>query len=141
VISTEKMLIALPRCHPLSGTPTVALSALAGETLVIFPRDVSPSLYELIVTACLRAGFSRHTFQQAPQITTSLGMVAAGCGIALVPESMRCVDNPGVSFCDIENNTLFTDVAFAWRRLHPSKAVLHLLALLAEQPAAPGEAG
>lgn len=108
---------------------------------MIFPRDVSPSLYELIVTACLRAGFSRHTFQQAPQITTSLGMVAAGCGIALVPESMRCVDNPGVSFCDIENNTLFTDVAFAWRRLHPSKAVLHLLALLAEQPAAPGEAG
>ncbi|SUE07212.1 Uncharacterised protein [Pantoea agglomerans] len=45
---------------------------------MIFPRDVSPSLYELIVTACLRAGFSRHTFQQAPQITTSLGMVAAG---------------------------------------------------------------
>lgn len=141
VISTEKMLIALPRCHPLSGTPTVALSALADETLIIFPRDVSPSLYELIVTACLRAGFSRHTFQQAPQITTSLGMVAAGCGIALVPESLRCVDNPEVSFCDIENNTLFTDVAFAWRRHHPSKAVLHLLALLAEPPAMPGEAG
>jgi len=141
VISTEKMLIALPRSHPLSGTPTVALPALAGETLIIFPRDVSPSLYELIVTACLRAGFSRHTFQQAPQITTSLGMVAAGCGIALVPESMRCVDNPDVSFCEIENNTLFTDVAFAWRRLHPSKAVLHLLALLAAQPAAPDNAG
>jgi len=52
-----------------------------------------------------------------------------------VPESMRCVDNPDVSFCDIENNTLFTDVAFAWRRLHPSKAVLHLLAMLAELPA------
>lgn len=68
-------------------------------------------------------------------------MVAAGCGIALVPESLRCVDNPEVSFCDIENNTLFTDVAFAWRRHHPSKAVLHLLALLAEPPVTPGEAG
>ncbi|MBS6034284.1 MAG: LysR family transcriptional regulator [Pantoea sp.] len=136
VISTEKMLIALPRQHPLSQAPAVALSALAQETLVIFPREVAPSLYELIVSACLRAGFSRQAFQQAPQITSSLGMVGAGCGIALVPESMRCVDNPQICFCEIENNTLFTDVAFAWRRYHPSKAVLHLLSMLAEKPPA-----
>ncbi|MHA6313504.1 MULTISPECIES: LysR family transcriptional regulator [Pantoea] len=136
VISTERMLIALPRQHPLSQAPAVALSALAAETLVIFPREVAPSLYELIVSACLRAGFSRHAFQQAPQITSSLGMVGAGCGVALVPASMRCVGNPQISFCEIENNTLFTDVAFAWRRYPPSKAILHLLSLLAEKPPA-----
>jgi DNA-binding transcriptional LysR family regulator len=136
VISTERMLIALPRQHPLSQAPAVALSALAAETLVIFPREVAPSLYELIVSACLRAGFSRHAFQQAPQITSSLGMVGAGCGVALVPASMHCVGNPQVSFCEIENNTLFTDVAFAWRRYPPSKAILHLLSLLAEKPPA-----
>lgn len=133
IIATEKMTIALPVGHPLSQQGTVALSQLANETLIIFPREVSPSLYELIVSACLRAGFSATRFQQAPQITSSLGMVGAGGGIALVPESLRCVSNPHVAFCEIENNTLFTDIAFAWRRNNPPKTVLHLLSMINEE--------
>ncbi|MBW1253928.1 LysR family transcriptional regulator [Pantoea allii] len=132
VISTERMVLALPAAHRLQQNPCIALSELAQETLIIFPRDVSPSLYELIVSACLRAGFTPSSFQQAPQISSSLGMVGAGCGIALIPESMVCVQNPQVCFREIENNTLFTDVAFAWRRNHTSKAVNHLLSLMAE---------
>lgn len=130
VISTERMLLALPVAHRLHQKQSIALSELAQETLIMFPREVSPSLYELIVSACLRAGFSPSSFQQAPQISSSLGMVGAGCGIALIPESMACVQNPHVCFREIENNTLFTDVAFAWRRNNASKAVNHLLSLI-----------
>ncbi|AWQ21496.1 transcriptional regulator [Pantoea ananatis] len=132
VISTERMLLALPAAHPLQQKSSIALSELVQETLIIFPRDVSPSLYELIVSACLRAGFSSSSFQQAPQISSSLGMVGAGCGIALIPESMVCVQNPQICFREIANNTLFTDVAFAWRRNNASKAVNHLLSLISE---------
>ncbi|WP_054687845.1 LysR family transcriptional regulator [Pantoea stewartii] len=130
VISTERMVLALPADHHLKHKTAIALSELADETLIIFPREVSPSLYELIVSACLRAGFSSSSFQQAPQISSSLGMVGAGCGIALIPESMICVQNPHICFRDIAENTLFTDVAFAWRRNNASKAVNHLLALI-----------
>ena len=133
VIATERMMVALPASHALSQKPAVALPELAKETLIMFPREVAPSLYELIVSTCLRAGFSARRFQQAPQIASSLGMVGAGCGIALVPASMCCVSNPLLRFCEIENNTLFTDIAFAWRRDHPAKTVLHLLSLINER--------
>lgn len=96
----------------------------------MFPCEVAPSLYELIVSTCLRAGFTTTRFIQEPQIASSLGMVVAGCGIALIPESMCFVKNPNITFCEKENNTLFTDIAFAWRRPNPSRAVMHLLSLI-----------
>lgn len=130
VIATERMMVALPAGHAYSHLHTIALSQLVDETLIMFPRDVAPSLYELIASTCLRAGFTTTRFIQAPQITSSLGMVGAGCGIALVPASLCCVNNPGITFCEIENNTLFTDIAFAWRRNNPSRSVMHLLNLI-----------
>ncbi len=130
VIATERMMVALPAGHAYSHRHTIALSQLVDETLIMFPRDVAPSLYELIASTCLRAGFTTTRFIQAPQITSSLGMVGAGCGIALVPASLCCVNNPGITFCEIENNTLFTDIAFAWRRNNPSRTVMHLLNLI-----------
>ncbi|ORM63964.1 transcriptional regulator [Pantoea rodasii] len=130
VIATERMMIALPAGHPCSHLPTVSLTQLVDETLIMFPREVAPSLYELIVSTCIRAGFTTTRFLQAPQIMSSLGMVGSGCGIALVPESMCCVNNPHIMFCEIDNNTLFTDIAFAWRRSNPSRAVMHLLSLI-----------
>ena len=133
VIETERMMIALPVGHALSGAGTLALTQLADDALIMFPREVAPSLYELIVSTCLRAGLSATRFQQAPQIAASLGMVSAGCGIALVPASLCCIGHPQLRFCEIENNTLFTDIAFAWRRSHPSRSVLHLLSLINEQ--------
>ncbi|MFR0655801.1 LysR family transcriptional regulator [Pantoea sp. SIMBA_079] len=133
VIATERMMIALPAGHALSQQASLALTQLAEETLIMFPREVAPSLYELIVSTCLRAGLCADRFQQAPQIAASLGMVAAGCGVALVPASLCCINNPQLRFCEIENNTLFTDIAFAWRRNHPSRSVLHLLSLVSEE--------
>lgn len=130
VIATERMMIALPAGHPCSHLRTVSLTQLVDETLIMFPREVAPSLYELIVSTCIRAGFTTTRFLQAPQIMSSLGMVGSGCGIALVPESMCCVNNPHIMFCEIDNNTLFTDIAFAWRRSNPSRAVMHLLSLI-----------
>ncbi|QDY43923.1 LysR family transcriptional regulator [Candidatus Pantoea soli] len=132
VVATERMMIALPAGHRLSQQRTIALSQLAEETLIMFPREVAPSLYELIVSTCLRAGFSDTGFRQAPQIASSLAMAGAGCGIALVPASLCCVSHPQLVFCEIEDNTLFTDIAFAWRRNHPAKPVLHLLSLIGE---------
>lgn len=132
VIATERMMVALPATHTLSHKPSVELSELAGETLIMFPREVAPSLYELIVSTCLRTGFSASCFLQAPQITSSLSMVGAGCGIALVPASLCCISKPEIRFCDINNNTIFTDIAFAWRRDLPAKTILHLLELIRE---------
>ncbi|MEW5290344.1 LysR substrate-binding domain-containing protein [Erwinia papayae] len=130
VIASEKMQVALPAGHALAEQPRLSLAQLAGEQLIMFPREVAPSLYELVLGACLRAGFQPHKGQQSPQISSSLSMVAAGFGFAIVPQSVCCISHPGVTFHQIDDAALSSDIALAWHRLNRSPAVMHLIAML-----------
>lgn len=129
VIASEKMLVVLPASHAQSARPQVSLAQLANETLIMFPREVAPSLYEVVISACLRAGFQPHTGQQSPQISSSIGMVAAGFGFAIVPESLCCIAHPNVVFRPVDDAALNTDIALAWRRFDRSPAVMHLTSM------------
>ena len=75
----------------------------------------SPLFYERIKAMCHAAGFSPHVQQHATQIHTMVGLVAAGIGIAILPEVARNLHLPGVSFCAIEENPPTVEVALGWR--------------------------
>lgn len=126
MIASEKMALVLPQGHRLADTPRLSLAALREEPLVLFPREVAPSLYEVIISACLRAGFQPDSVQQSPQISSAINMVAAGFGITIIPDSLRSIQLPGVNFHQIEDAALSSDIALAWRRWDRSPAVHHL---------------
>ncbi|MFL5298652.1 MAG: LysR family transcriptional regulator [Phenylobacterium sp.] len=93
----EPMVAALPTGHPLTG-PDIDLKALAGETFVFYRRPTGPGLHDAIVAACLRAGFSPMVGQEAPRMASTLGLVAAGLGVSIVPASMQRMNVEGVAF-------------------------------------------
>ncbi|WP_342323591.1 LysR family transcriptional regulator [Kosakonia sp. BYX6] len=123
LIDEEPMLIALHRTHPLSARAEISLTELQKTPLIIFPQDVAPGLYDLVYNACLHAGVNLETRQQASQFSSSLSMVAAGFGFALIPQSMACSGHPLVTFHSIVEKALKTDVALAWRKFERSPAV------------------
>ena len=99
----EPMLVALPRRHPLAraagpDAPPLRLAALAGETFVLYRRGTGPGLYDGIIAACHRAGFSPQIGQEAPRIVSSLNLVATGLGISIVPECLRRMNLDGVVY-------------------------------------------
>jgi len=98
----EPMVLALPRGHALarkkSASKALSLTALAGETFVIYRRPSGPGLHDAIVSACNAAGFSPRIGQEAPRIGSTLNLVAAGLGISLVPESLQLMRMDGVAF-------------------------------------------
>jgi len=94
----EPMVAALPTGHALAGEPAVTLAALAEETFVFYRRPTGPGLHDTIVAACLRAGFSPNIGQEAPRIASTLGLVAAGLGVSVVPASMQRMNVEGVTF-------------------------------------------
>ncbi|MBB5696522.1 LysR family transcriptional regulator [Muricoccus pecuniae] len=96
----EPMVVALPAAHPLAaGPPTPSsLAAYADETFIAFARVEGPGMFDATATACLKAGFSPCIGQEAPRITSTLGLVAVGLGIAIVPDSMRHVQMDGVTY-------------------------------------------
>jgi DNA-binding transcriptional LysR family regulator len=87
LLLTEEFRACLPHDHRLATGP-VALSALAGEDFVVFRQDVSPHYFERVVAMCLGAGFQPRIAHRTSTWQTVGRLVAAGLGVALMPEGM-----------------------------------------------------
>jgi DNA-binding transcriptional LysR family regulator len=95
----EDMLVALPAAHSLAREDAaLPLPALANEIFILYKRPGGPGLYDTIITACRRAGFSPRVGQEAPRIISTLNLVAAGLGVSIVPASLRRLQMDGVVY-------------------------------------------
>jgi DNA-binding transcriptional LysR family regulator len=125
----EDMLVALPANHALAGGGAVSLAALATETFILFPRAIGVGLHDSILSACLRAGFSPHLGQEAPQITSIVPMVAAGFGVSVVPHSTSQIRVEGVVYLPIAGDGPRATISLAYRRDDRSPTVRNFVSL------------
>lgn len=96
---SEPMVVAGPAGHRLlkSKTP-LALRQLAASALVLYRRPAGPGLYDSIVAACMAAGFHPQVVQEAPRLTATLSLVAAGLGLTIIPASMQHLRTDGLAY-------------------------------------------
>ena len=101
----EPMVAALPAGHSLTldVTAPLSLASLAGEPFVLYRRRTGPGLYDGILAACRAAGFSPEIMQEAPRLTSTLSLVAAGLGVTIVPASMQILGGSGITFRSLTN--------------------------------------
>lgn len=115
ILAREYFLAALPRNHRLARAGRISLERLASDPFILFPRHLGPRLYDPIVAACQRAGFSPRVAQEAMHIPTIVSLVAAGVGVALVPESARHLRWRGVVYKHLTDSEAQTAMAVASR--------------------------
>jgi DNA-binding transcriptional LysR family regulator len=125
----EPAVIIVPSGHPLSARASAPLSALAEETFVLFPREINPSNYDMVVDACLRSGFRPKLGQEAPQLVSVIPMVAAGLGVSIVPRSLARICRDGVAPLSIEGDGPRALISLAHRRDDRSAAVQNFVAV------------
>lgn len=88
-IGVEPLVLALP-----SSDETPSDAQCRAAPLVIFPRDVAPSLYDAILVHHGGAGVA----QEAIQMQTIVNLVSAAIGVAWVPASLQGLQRAGVSY-------------------------------------------
>jgi DNA-binding transcriptional LysR family regulator len=88
VIHRELLLAAMSRRHPFASQRRIALSQLAGEEMVLFPRRLAPVFHDELVSACQGAGFSARVSKRAAGYDRILAAVAEGGVVSLVPRSV-----------------------------------------------------
>jgi DNA-binding transcriptional LysR family regulator len=97
----ERTVAALPAGHPLAALSRVPLRRLAAQPLVLFPRDQAPGFHDLLIGALVGTGAhpaAPRVIQYAPEMLTIIGLVAAGTGVSLVPESVQRLGLDGVTY-------------------------------------------
>ncbi|HCE07594.1 MAG TPA: LysR family transcriptional regulator [Oxalobacteraceae bacterium] len=130
-VLSEPLILAAPKgMAALRGKNTVALKTLADMPLIIFPRRIAPALHDAIL-ACFRdAGLTPRIGQEAIQMQTIVGLVSAGMGIALVPQSVSNLKRSGVEYKALTGKTPLVETGLAWRRDNTSPVLRAFLELL-----------
>ncbi|MEX2516747.1 MAG: LysR family transcriptional regulator [Gammaproteobacteria bacterium] len=88
-IRSEPVGVILPDNHSLASRKQVPLGKLKNETLIMFPRRMNPVLYDEIIAACHKAGFSPKAIREVAPRSVAIGLVAAGAGIATIASSLQ----------------------------------------------------
>jgi DNA-binding transcriptional LysR family regulator len=127
----EPLVLAAPAgLAALYGKRKVALAALPALPLIIFPRAISPALYDAALGVFHAAGITPVIGQEAIQMQTIVSLVSAGMGLALVPQSVSNLKRPGVEYRALLDPTPLVETGLAWRRDNPSPVLQGFLELL-----------
>jgi DNA-binding transcriptional LysR family regulator len=112
-IETESLVLAVSVDHRLAVEPVVSMADLRNEPFVAYGSRDS-AVNEAVLRSCRQAGFMPHREHQAPGTAVLLALVAAGLGVAVVPQSVRALPLEGLVFRDlVDAGTI--DLALAWR--------------------------
>jgi DNA-binding transcriptional LysR family regulator len=115
LISSEPMVVAVPRGHALARRKSVALVDLSAEPFVLYPRTSRFGLSDAIVSACEAEGFSPVVVQNAPQISSTINLVAGSLGITIVPQCMSKSRSDAVRYLPLRDSTLHATLGVAYR--------------------------
>ncbi|GAB2872945.1 LysR substrate-binding domain-containing protein [Nocardioides pacificus] len=127
-IAVERLVLALPADHRLVEEPEIAMRDLRPEPFVMY-ADSHSAVNEAVLRSCRDAGFSPHREHDAPGTTVLLALVAAGLGVALVPDSVQAAPLAGVVFREVEGAAV-SELALAWRRDSSSALVEAVVTML-----------
>ncbi len=127
IVGREKLVVAMPSDSPLASGRPVAANELQEQNFVSYPPK--SVVYRTVSEMCRRAGFQLRIAQVTHETSTMLSFVAAGGGIAVVPESVRALQLEGVLYADLEDSPV-TEMAVAWRRDDRSALLANFLNLV-----------
>lgn len=88
----DRLMVVLPIDHPLNRDDgPIPISKLRNERFVLRPRGLGTGFFEQVFSVCAEAGFTPNIAQETSEATTTLGLVAAGVGITIVPEALQSI--------------------------------------------------
>ncbi|NEX61906.1 LysR family transcriptional regulator [Noviherbaspirillum galbum] len=130
-VLSEPLVLAAPQgLAGLAGTEAADLRQVGDMPLIIFPRRIAPAFHDAILGCFRDAGLTPRIGQEAIQMQTIVGLVSAGMGIALVPQSVSNLKRPGVDYKPLARGTAPVETGLAWRRDNRSPVLRSFLELL-----------
>lgn len=112
-IRRDGLVVALPADHALAARAAVAVIDLRDEDFVVHAGHGRSVMSNLVAAVCADAGFLPRVRQEVSETSTLVTLVAAGLGVAIVPDPTTALDIAGVRYVPLEPAGLGVDLVAA----------------------------
>jgi len=110
--------LAVPKRTKSTFAIPARLAELSDAPCIWFDRDTSPNLYDFLIRQCQVVGLSPNIVQIGGDIVTILGLVAAGIGYSIVPDTAIYGHPLATELIAHPELTMSYPIEFAWRSDH-----------------------
>ncbi|MCC6070050.1 LysR family transcriptional regulator [Massilia sp. GCM10020059] len=128
----DPLVAVLSTASPLARKKKIEMRELKAMPFVMYPPGAGTGIYPQIFRLCREAGFVPHVALEAGEASTIIGLVAAGCGVSLLPKSFDRIRMDGVCYRPIADQAATTTLLLAQRGDEVSPLVEAFVALAME---------
>lgn len=125
----DPLVAVLPSTLALARRKSVDIDALKELPFVMYPPGAGTGIYPQIFRLCREAGFAPRIGQVAGEASTIIGLVAAGCGVSILPSSFGRIRMDGVVYRPLSGKAASTTLLLARRDDERSPLVAAFVAL------------
>jgi DNA-binding transcriptional LysR family regulator len=129
----ERLVLAIPKYHPLSASEEpVELASLSEETVILYPSVPRPSFADEVLSLFTELGIGISRIEEVRDIQAALGMVAADAGVCLIPAASQRQRPDDVCYRTIVEEKATSPVIMSYRPNEPSSRVEQIKRLIRE---------
>lgn len=132
-VASYQLLLAVPTDHPLASCDEVHLDDLREEVLIV--PAVTPFFRDQLLAQIGFSGFKPKAVQSAPSTEMTLGLVAAGAGIAIVNSSIANRVSAFVVIRPLADRNIQRRLMIGWKKGTPGTLVRQFDDIIAEAQA------
>jgi LysR family transcriptional regulator, benzoate and cis,cis-muconate-responsive activator of ben and cat genes len=127
LVHREPFAMVLSKSHPLARKKDLAVKDLAGEPFIAYGRRWAPDFYDHWTSICRRAGFTPTVIQETAEMATALALVAAGLGVAILPEGITSRSQRVFKIKSLKQEKVYSEIGIATRRDAQTPLLRHLI--------------
>jgi DNA-binding transcriptional LysR family regulator len=128
LLREERMVVALSLGHRLAEREGVRLMELVHEPLLVYPKTPRPSFADQVLAAFNEANLTPDHVTEVRELQIAMGLVAAGQGISIVPESVQGMQHRNVMYRRLEDKHAYSPILFSVRHMDRSPELQNMLA-------------
>lgn len=104
VLVEERLFVAVPKQHNFAEMDACRITDIAHDPLIVFDRAMAPIAFDTIA-ACFRLSeIPMNPIAHVHSEQAALGLVAAGMGVTIVPETLTSLPRNGVVFLRLRDS-------------------------------------
>ena len=134
VLWEERLIVALPKEHALAKCAELSIEQLIPESLIMYPARPRPSYADYVLDIFRQQGGVPEHIQEVNELQTALGLVAAGFGLAIVPESVEGLFSKDVKYVSLTSPGCTSPIMLSWRKNDQSDFLQSALKLARAAP-------